>query len=57
LKRETLSLRRKRKKALKRIAEIINFDFFGKVFWKMNELQKKQAELNRQLEKARQERK
>ncbi|MFA6064942.1 MAG: hypothetical protein WCW44_00050 [archaeon] len=34
------------------LSEIINFDFFGKVFWKMNELQKKQIDLNKELSKS-----
>jgi len=34
------------------LAEIINFDFFGKVFWKMNEIQKRQIDLNKELSKS-----
>ena len=37
---------------LSALAEIINFDFFGKVFWKMNEIQKKQIDLNKELAKS-----
>ncbi|VVB75484.1 Uncharacterised protein [uncultured archaeon] len=38
---------REKEKRLEALQEIINFDFFGKVFWKMNEIQKKQDELNK----------
>jgi len=41
---------KEKEKRLAALQEIINFDFFGKVFWKMNEIQKKQTELNKQLE-------
>lgn len=40
---------REKEKRLEALQEIINFDFFGEVFWKMNELQKKQNELNNYL--------
>jgi hypothetical protein len=43
---------REKEKRLGALQEIINFDFFGSVFWKMNEIQKKQAEINKQLEKS-----
>jgi len=43
---------KEKEKRLEALAEIINFDFFGKVFWKMNELQKKQIELNKELSKS-----
>ncbi|MFA5125687.1 MAG: hypothetical protein WC462_01660 [archaeon] len=42
---------KEREKRLEALQEIINFDFFGKVFWKMNEIQKKQTEINKELEK------
>ena len=42
---------KEKEKRLAAIQELINFDFFGKVFWKMNELQKKQIDLNKELEK------
>ncbi|MFA6268227.1 MAG: hypothetical protein WCW13_00720 [archaeon] len=41
---------KEREKRLNSLQELINFDFFGKVFWKMNELQKKQNDLNKELE-------
>ncbi len=41
---------REKEKRLEALQEIINFDFFGKVFWKMNELQKKQDELNKAIQ-------
>jgi hypothetical protein len=41
---------KEREKRLLALQELINFDFFGKVFWKMNELQKKQNDLNKSLE-------
>jgi hypothetical protein len=40
---------REKEKRLQALQELINFDFFGKVFWRMNELQKKQTELNQQI--------
>ena len=43
---------KEKEKRLSALQEIINFDFFGKVFWKMNELQKRQIELNKELEKS-----
>jgi len=43
---------KEKEKRLAALQEIINFDFFGKVFWKMNELQKRQIELNKELEKS-----
>ncbi|MFA5931104.1 MAG: hypothetical protein WC821_02205 [archaeon] len=43
---------KEKEKRLAAIQELINFDFFGKVFWKMNELQKKQIDLNKELEKS-----
>lgn len=42
---------KEKEKRLAAIQELINFDFFGKVFWKMNELQKKQIDINKELEK------
>jgi hypothetical protein len=38
---------KEKEKRLEALEEISKFDFFGKVFWKMNELQTKQAELNK----------
>ena len=43
---EELSKDKEKETRLAAIQELINFDFFGKVFWKMNELQKKQIDLN-----------
>jgi len=43
---------KEKEKRLSALQEIINFDFFGKVFWKMNEIQKKQNDLNKELEKS-----
>ena len=43
---------KEKEKRLGALQEIINFDFFGKVFWKMNELQKKQDSLNKLLERS-----
>ncbi|MEI7962033.1 MAG: hypothetical protein WCI04_06890, partial [archaeon] len=43
---------KEKEKRLGALQEIINFDFFGSVFWKMNEIQKKQADLNKLLEKS-----
>lgn len=40
---------KEKEKRLEAINEIMKYDFFGKVFWKMNELQKKQSELNKIL--------
>ena len=37
---------KEKEKRLEALEEISKFDFFGKVFWKMNELQKKQIDLN-----------
>ena len=37
---------KEKEKRLEALDEIAKFDFFGKVFWKMNELQKKQIDLN-----------
>ncbi|MCX6804335.1 MAG: hypothetical protein NTY48_07275, partial [Candidatus Diapherotrites archaeon] len=41
---------KEKEKRLSALQEIINFDFFGKVFWKMNEIQRKQDTLNKALE-------
>jgi len=41
---------REKEKRLESLQELINFDFFGKVFWKMNEIQKKQDELNKLIQ-------
>jgi hypothetical protein len=38
---------KEKEKRLEALEEIAKYDFFGKVFWKMNELQKKQADLNK----------
>jgi hypothetical protein len=43
---------KEKEKRLQALQEIINFDFFGNVFWKMNEIQKKQGELNKALEES-----
>lgn len=40
---------KEKEKRLAALSDIISYDFFGEVFWKMNELQKKQDELNRLL--------
>ena len=40
---------KEKEKRLEAIEEIIKYDFFGTVFWKMNELQKKQIELNKSI--------
>jgi len=49
---EKLELKDKEKeKRLSALQELIAFDFFGKVFWKMNEIQKRQVELTKALEK------
>jgi hypothetical protein len=37
---------KEKEKRLEALESISKFDFFGKVFWKMNELQKKQLDLN-----------
>jgi len=42
---------REKEKRLASLQEIINFDFFGSVFWKMNEIQRKQIEMNKLIEK------
>ncbi len=42
---------REKEKRLGALQEIINFDFFGSVFWKMNEIQRKQIEMNKKIEK------
>jgi hypothetical protein len=42
---------REKEKRLSALQEIINFDFFGSVFWKMNEIQRKQIEMNKLIEK------
>ncbi len=42
---------REKEKRLLALQEIINFDFFGSVFWKMNEIQRKQIEMNKLIEK------
>ncbi len=38
---------KEKEKRLEALEEIAKYDFFGKVFWKMNELQKKQSDLNK----------
>ena len=43
---------KEKEKRLQALQEIIKFDFFGNVFWRMNEIQKKQAELNKALEES-----
>jgi hypothetical protein len=43
---------KEKEKRLEALQEIINFDFFGKVFWRMNELQRKQDELNKEISKS-----
>ncbi|HPM85584.1 MAG TPA: hypothetical protein PLI99_00645 [archaeon] len=40
---------KEKEKRLEALDEIIKYDFFGTVFWKMNELQKKQIELNKSI--------
>jgi len=40
---------REKEKRLEALEEIINFDFFGKVFWKLNEIQKRQLELSKEI--------
>jgi hypothetical protein len=40
---------KEKEKRLEALEEIIKFDFFGSVFWKMNELQKKQLDLNKTI--------
>lgn len=40
---------KEKEKRLEALEEILKFDFFGKVFWKMNELQKKQLDLNKTI--------
>jgi len=43
---------KEKEKRLIALEEIREFDFFGNVFWKMNEIQKKQGEINKELEKS-----
>jgi len=38
---------KEKEKRIESLEEILKFDFFGKVFWKMNELQLKQVDLNK----------
>ena len=40
---------KEKEKRLDALENILKFDFFGKVFWKMNELQLKQIELNKTI--------
>jgi hypothetical protein len=47
---EKIDLKEKEKeKRIDALQELINFDFFEKVFWKLNEIQKKQSELNKKM--------
>jgi hypothetical protein len=47
---EKIDLKEKEKeKRIGALQELINFDFFEKVFWRLNEIQKKQAELNKKM--------
>ncbi len=40
---------KEKEKRLEALENILKFDFFGKVFWKMNELQKRQIDLNKSI--------